>query len=236
MTDEQGPRLKFKDRPPEMQPREKLMEQGAQALSEAELFAILLRTGTPDRDVLALAQALLDVSGGLEGLLCQDFDTLCALKGIGRTKACTLMATIEIGRRLVRVKHSRETGICDSFSAAMVLRGNFRNNEQETFHVLYMDARNTVIAIKELFVGTVNGANVHLRDIFREAVRLNAVSFIIGHNHPSGDLTPSRDDLLVTRRVREAATLLGIGFFDHLIFGDLEEENYLSFKDAGYLD
>lgn len=227
---------KIKDRPPELQPREKLMTQGVQSLSETELLAILLRTGTAKRDVLELAQTVLETAGGLEGLLCQDMHTLCDINGIGQTKACTLMATIEIGRRLVRIGSKKEMGICDSFGAAAALRENFRSDEQEAFHVLYLDARNRVIEVKELFIGTVNGANVHPRDIFREAVRHNAVGLIIGHNHPSGDLIPSREDLLLTKRVREGARLLGLSFLDHIILGSLQEEHYFSFKDAGYLE
>lgn len=228
--------VKMKDRPPDLQPREKLIDKGAQSLSEAELLAILLRTGTTKYGVLEMAQALLDQVGGLEGLLCQNMEKLCDINGIGQTKACTLMATIEIGRRLVRVGNRREMGICDSFSAAAVLRENFRSDEQESFHALYLDARNRLIEVKELFLGTVNSANTHPRDIFREAVRANAVSLIIGHNHPSGDLTPSRDDLAFTKRVREGATLLGLNLLDHIIIGNLEGNSYLSLKDAGYLD
>ena len=130
-----GPRpesLKIKERPLEAQPREKLMHEGARHLSETELLAILLRTGTAKRDVLKLAQAVLDEAGGLEGLLCQDMEDLCAINGIGQTKACTLMATIEIGRRLVRMGSRRETGICDSFGAAAALRENFHSDEQES--------------------------------------------------------------------------------------------------------
>lgn len=234
-----GPRpesLKIKERPLEAQPREKLMHEGARHLSETELLAILLRTGTAKRDVLKLAQAVLDEAGGLEGLMCQDMEDLCAINGIGQTKACTLMATIEIGRRLVRMGSRRETGICDSFGAAAALRENFHSDEQESFHVLYLDARNKIIEVKELFRGTVDRANVHPRDIFREAVRHNAVGLIVGHNHPSGDLTPSRDDLLLTKRVREGAELLGLSFLDHIILGSVQGESYFSFKDAGYLE
>ncbi|MEE0511147.1 MAG: DNA repair protein RadC [Peptococcaceae bacterium] len=228
--------LKIKDRPPELQPREKLILKGAQQLTETELLAILLRTGTAKCDVLELAQMVLEEAGGLEGLLCQDMKALCAIKGIGQTKACTLMATIEIGRRLVRLGSSKEMGICDSFGAAAALRENFHSDEQESFHVLYLDARNKIIDVKELFRGTVNGTNVHPRDIFREAVRLNAVGLIVGHNHPSGDLTPSREDLLLTKRVREGAALLGLSFLDHIILGGMYSESYFSFKDAGYLE
>lgn len=233
MTAQDG--LKIKDAP-ELQPREKLTRQGARRLSDTELLAILLRTGTTERDVLALAQAVLDDAGGLAGLLGQDMDTLCAVKGIGQTKACTLMATIEIARRLVRTRVGSEQSICDSFSAQAVLRENFRTGEQEAFHALYLDARHRPIAVKEIFLGTVDSVHVHPRDIFREAVRVGAVSLIIGHNHPSGDLTPSSDDFLLTKRVREGAELLGLNFLDHIILGHLTSDTYLSFKDAGYLE
>lgn len=228
---------KIKERPPEMRPRERLMEDSAQSLNNAELLAILLQTGTVDRGVLELADDILIASGGLEGLLRQNLASLCDFKGVGPGKACMLLAAIELGRRLsLLASRQNERRVRDAESAAWFLRGDIRSDEQESFHVLYLDAKNNVIEVKELFVGTVNGANVHPRDIFREAVRLNAVSLIIGHNHPSGDLTPSRDDLLLTKRVREAAALMGINFLDHIILAGSQDTQYLSFQDAGYLE
>ena len=229
--------IRLKDRPPEMRPRERLMEGSPQNLSTSELLAILLGTGTSEHGVTELADIVLIESGGLEGLLRQSMASFCAIKGIGPSKACTLLAAIELGRRLALANVQRASRrVSDTESAAWLLRANLRTEEQESFHVLYLDARHQLIETKELFVGTVNGANVHPRDIFREAVRLNAVALIIGHNHPSGDLTPSGEDLLMTKRVREGAALLGLSFLDHIIIAGLNDEAYFSFKDAGFLE
>ncbi len=232
-----GIRPKFRERPPEMRPRERLIADSAKSLNNAELLAILLQTGNGERDVLTLAEDILITSGGLEGLLRQNLHSLCEIKGIGPGKACMLLAAIELGCRFSHLQAGQaQRQVRDSESAAWYLRGNIHNSEQESFHVLYLDAKNNILEVRELFVGTVNGASVHPRDIFREAVRLNAVSLIIGHNHPSGDLTPSRDDLLLTRRVREASALMGINFLDHIIVAGAQDSRYLSFQDAGYLE
>lgn len=111
-----------------------------------------------------------------------------------------------------------------------------RSPEQEAFAVLYLNAKNIVIDARTLFIGTVNGANVHPRDIFREAVRHNAVSLIVGHNHPSGDVRPSREDVLLTKRLQEAAKIIGVNFLDHIILGTTSDGEYLSFKDNGYME
>lgn len=228
----------LKHRPLNLQPRERLMNESADCLTEAELLAILLRTGTRERDVLALSETVLKESGGLEGLLGQNMQSLCAIKGIGQTKACTLLATIEIGRRLVRASKKHEkTRISDSQSAAEILYPLLRSDEQETFFVIYLDAKNQVIhQPRALFIGTINGAHVHLRDIFREAVKYNAVSLIVGHNHPSGDVNPSKEDLRLTKRIQEAADIIGVRFLDHIILATSFDSQYLSFRDKGYLD
>ena len=237
MDTEKTSNVPMKDRPPEMQPRERLMNDSAQSLSTAELLAILLRTGTTQDDVLQLAGKVLTEAGGLEGMLQQNMASLCKIKGIGEAKACTLLAAIELGRRLMLANRAkREVCIDSSIKAAEVIRSRMRYDEQEAFHVLYLDVKNRLIDEKELFVGTVNGANVHQRDIFREAVRLNAVRLIVGHNHPSGDLSPSKEDILLTRRIEQAASIIGIEFLDHVIVGTILDNEYFSFKEHGYLD
>lgn len=227
---------RFKDRPLELRPRERLIQGSPQDLSNSELLAILLQTGTVLHNVTDLAAIVLTHTGGLEGLLHQNMRSLCEIKGIGPSKACMLLAAIELGRRLALVQSQQESKrITTSASAAWFIRTQIRNSEQESFHALYLDAKHSLIAAKELFVGTANSANVHPRDIFREAVRLNAVALIIGHNHPSGDLTPSTSDLKLTKRLRQAAELLGISLLDHIIVADPRSEAYLSFKENGYL-
>lgn len=229
--------IKIKDRPPELQPRERLMRESAQALSSEELLAILLRTGTQKQDVLELAREVLLRAGGLEGMLTQNMQSLCDINGIGPTKACTLLAAIEIGHRLARASRAKDKQpVQCAGDAADFLRTVIRSHEQESFAVLYLNAKNVVIDARTLFIGTVNGANVYPRDIFREAVRRNAVSIIVGHNHPSGDVTPSREDFLLTERLQDAADIIGINFLDHIILGTNGDMKYLSFKDNGYMD
>lgn len=229
--------IKIKDRPPELQPRERLMSESAQVLSSEELLAILLRTGTQKQDVLELAREVLLRAGGLEGMLTQNMQSLCEINGIGPTKACTLLAAIEIGHRLARASRDKDKApVQCAEDAADFLHTVIRSDEQEAFAVLYLNAKNIVIDARVLFIGTVNGANVHPRDIFREAVRRNAVGIIVGHNHPSGDVNPSREDLLLTKRLQEAADIIGINFLDHLILGTNGGMKYLSFKDNGYMD
>ena len=229
--------VKIKDRPPELQPRERLMSESAQVLSSEELLAILLRTGTRKQDVLELSREVLVRAGGLEGMLTQNMHSLCEINGIGPTKACTLLAAIEIGRRLARASRAKEKEpIREAKDAADYLRTVIRSPEQEAFAVLYLNAKNIVIDARTLFIGTVNGANVHPRDIFREAVRHNAVSLIVGHNHPSGDVRPSREDVLLTKRLQEAAEIIGVNFLDHIILGTTSDREYLSFKENGYME
>lgn len=229
--------IKIKDRPPELQPRERLMSESAKVLSSEELLAILLRTGTQKQDVLELSREVLLRAGGLEGMLTQNMQSLGEINGIGPTKACTLLAAIEIGHRLARASRAKDKeSIRASEDAADLLRMVIRSHEQEAFAVLYLNAKNVVIDARTLFIGTVNGANVHPRDIFREAVRRNAVSIIVGHNHPSGDVTPSREDFSLTKRLQEAAKIIGVNFLDHIILATNGDMKYLSFKDNGYIE
>lgn len=236
MTKKVSGAVKIKDRPPELQPRERLMRESAQVLSSEELVAILLRTGTQKQDVLELSREVLLRSGGLEGMLIQNMHSLCEIDGIGPTKACTLLAAIEIGYRLARASRVKDQEpIQCAQEAADYLRTVIRTHEQEVFAVLYLNVKNIVIEAKPLFVGTVNGASVHPRDIFREAVRCNAVSIIVGHNHPSGDVSPSREDVLLTERLQEAAHIIGVALLDHIILGTKNDMHYLSLKDNGYI-
>ena len=235
MSEEKKPTMK--ERPSDLQPRERLIAQSPRALSTAELFAILLHTGTSEKDVLSLSNDLLMAVGGLEGMLDQTVESLCRVKGVGPAKAATLLAAVELARRLLHLEKKRDQQeVCDAASAARALRANLRVSEQECFMVLLLDVKNRLIGSRELFVGTVNSTNVHPRDIFRESVRMNAVSVIVGHNHPSGDLNPSKADIALTRRLLDAGKIMGIPLLDHIIVGDFFEETYLSFKEENLLD
>lgn len=229
-------KISIKDRPQDLQPRERLMSEGAGALSSAELFAILLNTGTSEKNVLELAEDVLLYAGGLEGMLGQSIKSLCTIKGIGPAKATTLLAALEIARRILKLEQRKKHDVIDSAAAAAVaLRVNLQTAEQEAFQVLYLDVKNRLLGTRELFRGTVNGANVHPRDVFREAVKYNAVSVIVGHNHPSGDIRPSSADEALTRRLAEAGKIMGIPLLDHVIVSDWSSEDYFSFKEKGLL-
>lgn len=229
-------KISIKDRPQDLQPRERLMSEGAGALSNAELFAILLNTGTSEKNVLELAEDVLLYAGGLEGMLGQSIKSLCTIKGIGPAKATTLLAAVEIARRILKLERRKKHDVIDSAAAAAVaLRVNLQTAEQEAFQVLYLDVKNRLLGTCELFRGTVNGTNVHPRDVFREAVKYNAVSVIVGHNHPSGDIRPSSADEALTRRLAEAGKIMGIPLLDHVIVSDWSSEDYFSFKEKDLL-
>lgn len=229
-------KAKISECPPEMRPRERLLYDSARSLSNYELLAILLQTGTTDRDVLELAQEVLVQCNGLEGLLHATKEKLCSIRGIGQGKACTLLASVEISRRLMETNVSyKRPQITHPSIAASVFRHAMSKGQQETFHVVYLDTKHYVIDNREVFVGTLNNSLVHMRDIFREAVQLNAHAIIVGHNHPSGDVTPSQADCSITRRIQETGQILDIPLLDHIIIGKIHTNHYLSMKEEGYM-
>lgn len=231
-----GQKTKISECPVEMRPRERLLCDSAKSLSNYELLAILLQTGTAECDVLELAKEVLVQCNGLEGMLHTNKEALCAIRGIGQGKACTLLAAVEISRRLMETKVSyTRPKITSPDIAESVFRHAMSNSQQETFHVAYLDTKHMVIDNKEIFVGTLNASMVHMRDIFREAVQLNAHAIIVGHNHPSGDITPSSADCAVTKRIQETGALLEIPLLDHIIIGKIHTNNFLSMKEEGYM-
>jgi DNA repair protein RadC len=224
------------ERPLEMRPRERLLYDSPLSLSNAELIAILLQTGTSGRDVLELADDVLLRFEGLAGLGKATPEELLAIKGVGQSKACMILAAVEISRRLSKEGRGySRPHITGTLAAAQSLRDHMTRNDQETFHALYLDAKHTLICDKELFVGTLNYSLVHVRDIFRHAVRCNAAAVIVGHNHPSGDVTPSREDKEVTKKIVEAGKLLDIPVLDHIIVGNLNSDRFLSMHEEGYV-
>jgi DNA repair protein RadC len=200
------------------------------ALSNAELLAILLRVGTPGENVVALSTRLLSQFGGLAGLAKASFGELADIKGIGVAKTAQLKAAIELGRRLLITSPDARPQITSPLDAANLLMLEMGSLEQEHLRALLLDTKNRVLASPTVYVGNVNSSIIRVSEIFREAVRENATAIIVAHNHPSGDPTPSPEDVQVTRSIVEAGSLLGIDVLDHLVIG---HQRFISLKERG---
>ena len=221
----------MKQMPLEEQPYEKLEKFGSKVLTDAELLAIILRTGTKDTSSLQVARDILDTHGrGLSGIHVLSENELQRIKGIGRVKALQLKAIAEISARLSKSMSLNLYKVTSPKSVAQVYMEEMRYLEQEHIKVVFLDTKNGIIADKTISVGTVNASLVDPREIFKEALRYKAVSIIMLHNHPSGDPEPSEADVQVTRVVRDAGRLLNILLIDHIVIGD---GSYISFKEKG---
>lgn len=230
MTEDQG--LLIKDLPLEERPREKLEMLGAAALSNAELLAILLRTGSAQESAVQLAARLLSRSGGLRLLPGLSLEEMMEIKGLGPAKAIQIKAALELGRRLATLPPDEAERITSPQRAAGLFMEQLRYKRKEYFMILLLNTKNHVISKEEISVGSLNASIVHPREIFNIPLRKSAASVILVHNHPSGDPSPSQEDLEVTRRLVEAGNILGIAVRDHLIIGD---GCYFSFKEKGLL-
>jgi len=227
---ERQPRYRITDLATSERPRERLAALGAGALSKAELIAILLRTGIEGLNAVQLAQNLLIDLGGLAGLHRVPYEELCSRRGIGPAKAAQLKAAVELGRRLgVALPEERPT-IQSPDDAAALLLYEMGAMEQEHLRVLLLDTRNRLIRTIEVYRGSLNTSLIRVGEVFRDAVRSNAASIIIVHNHPSGDPTPSPEDVNVTRALVEAGRLLDIEVLDHLVIG---KNCFVSLKSKG---
>lgn len=211
-------------------PRERLYSLGAKVLSNAELIAILLRVGVPGENAVQVSQRLLYKFKGLGGLHRAPFDELCEQHGIGAAKAAQIKAAIELGRRLNEEGPIERAVINSPADAADLVRYEMGALEQEHLRVMLLDRRNKVMEISEIYRGSVNSSQVRVGEVFKEAVRKNASSLIVIHNHPSGDPTPSPDDVAVTRAIIQAGKLLDIDVLDHLVIG---EGKWVSLKERG---
>jgi DNA repair protein RadC len=228
--------LKIREMPQDDRPREKLIARGADALTDAELIAILLRTGRVGRNVVEIARDLLKEYGSLEGASRCGIKELRKIAGIGETKAVELVAAFSLGKRLAREKLSRQK--LDSPELIYELVGaEMRMLRKESLRVALLDTRYHLIRVEEISLGSLNESIAHPRDVFRPAVISSAYAVIVVHNHPSGDPSPSQADHGLTRRLAEAAELLQIKLLDHIIIGAPAEGRapYFSFKEAGVL-
>lgn len=209
-----------KEMPPEERPRERMARAGAQALSSAELLAIILRLGVGGENVLSMAQRILANFGGLGGLARADFSQLTAERGLGPAKASQILAALELGRRLMAESPEERWQIRAPSDAAHILMPVIGHQEQEHFVVLYLDTRNRVTDRETLYKGSLNTSLVRTAEVFRGAVRRNCAAVIVAHNHPSGDPNPSPEDVALTRRLVDAGKLLEIPVLDHVIIGE----------------
>lgn len=220
----------IKELPEGERPRERLEHYGAAALSTAELIAIILRVGTRDENVLRLAQRLLTAYGGLAGLAQAPFSELVEIKGMGAAKVTQLKAAFELGRRLlVAAPHERPT-VRSPTDVANLLLLEMGLLEQEHLRTVLLDSKNHVLKVHTVYIGSLNTTAVRVGELFREAIRLNCAALIVAHNHPSGDPTPSPEDVQVTRQIVEAGKLLNIDVLDHLIIG---QARWVSLKERG---
>lgn len=211
-------------------PRERLATLGPQALTNAELIAILLRVGVPGENAVEVGQRLLQKFGGLSGLHRTPIKELIEQHGIGEAKAAQIKAAIELGRRLTVDAPDEKMTINSPADAAALVHYEMSALEQEHLRVILLDRRNRVLEIVEVYKGSVSSSQVRVGELFKEAIRTNASALIVIHNHPSGDPTPSPDDVAVTRAITQAGKLLDVDVLDHLVIG---QGKWVSLKERG---
>lgn len=222
----------IKDIPEEERPRERLAKYGAEVLSNSELLAIILRTGTPSESALDIANRLLKGGNGIRGLYELNFEELRAIRGIGKAKASQIKASLELGRRLKTYRGVNSPYVKSPNDAAELVMEDMRYLKKEFLRLMMLNTKNMIIAIKDISIGSLNSSIVHPREIFVEAIKVSSASIIMCHNHPSGDPSPSQEDIDVTKRVYEAGRIVGIDLLDHIIIGD---GRYLSLKEKGII-
>jgi DNA repair protein RadC len=209
----------IKDLPSEARPRERLQAFGAQALSNEELVAIILRSGTQSSNVLEVARSLLSRHDGLGGINRASLVELAQAHGVGSVKAIDLKAAFELGKRLLTLAPEERPQLTGPQDAYALLRGEMSLLEQESVRVILLNTKNRVQAVSQVSLGSLNSSVVRVGEVFKEAVRQQAAAIVMAHNHPSGDPTPSPEDIAITRKVVEAGELLDIKVLDHVIIG-----------------
>lgn len=214
-------------------PRERLLDYGPEALSNQELLAVLLRTGSKSDNVMEVAGNILGEFPSLYDLKAASLEELMAIRGIGQIKAIELQATMELGQRIQRSLQPKLGKVRSSFDLAFRLIEELKDYQQEHFICLYLNTKNEIIQKQTLFKGSLNQSIAHPREIFRVAVRFSAARLIVVHNHPSGNPKPSENDLAFTRRLKECGDMMGIDLLDHIITG---HDKYISLREEGFFD
>ena len=223
--------MAISDWPEEERPREKLLAKGSSALSDAELLAIFLRTGIQGKTAVDLSRDLLSAFGGLRQLLNASQPEFCIHKGLGPAKYSQLQAVLEMGRRHLFENVSRGNALTSPADTRQFLAAHLRDFSHEVFAALFLDQRHRVICYEELFTGTIDGASVHPREVVKKALSYNAAAIIFAHNHPSGVAEPSTADERITRRLKDALSLVDVRVLDHFVVGD----DIVSFAERGLL-
>ncbi|PJF49039.1 MAG: JAB domain-containing protein [Chloroflexi bacterium] len=223
-------RARICDIPEGERPRERFREIGGTGMSQRELLAIILRSGAEGVSALQLADAVLMKFGGLIGLAHASLDELQQVHGIGPVKAIEIKAALELGRRLALSTPDTRPQVKTPADAAQLLMPNMSLLEQEEVRIVLLDTRNRVLGTSMIYRGSLNGASVRVGEVFREAIRSNCASIIFAHNHPSGDPSPSAEDVAVTRALVQAGKLLNIEVLDHII---IAHNRYVSLKEQG---
>lgn len=219
------------DWPEAEKPREKLLQKGADSLSDAELLAIFLRTGIKGLTAVDLARNLLDDFGSLKALLKADEKTFCTNKGLGRAKYAQLQAVLEMGRRHLFESIQRGDALTSPDDTRQYLKAQLQTYPHEVFACLFLDNRHRVISFEKMFYGTIDGASVYPREVVRKAMDKNAAAVIFAHNHPSGVAEPSKADEQITQKLKSALELVDIRVLDHIVVGD----ELVSFAERGLL-
>jgi len=220
------------DLPKSERPRERLLRYGPDTLSNADLLAIILRTGTQKENIVTLCNNLIKESGGLNGLLSMELEEFMKLHGIGKAKAAQLIALSELSKRFRSFRSGDVYKITQPKDAADYVMESMRNLNVEHLRVIMLNTKNLVISTKDVSVGSLNASIVHPREVFCEAIKKRSASIIICHNHPSGDPTPSCEDINISKRLKECGGIIGIELLDHLIIGD---GVFISLKEKGIL-
>ncbi len=220
------------DWPREERPREKLLAHGPTALSNAELLALFIQTGTRGASAVDVARTALDRAQGLRGLLDLEAGRLATLPGIGPARSALLKAAVELAARYLEERVRRSDAITSPIQTTRFLCARLRSRPHEIFACLFLDNRHRVIRFEEMFRGTIDGASVHPREVAKRALELNAAALIAAHNHPSGVAEPSLSDQAITKKLRDALALVDVRLLDHFVIGDGE---VVSFVERGWL-
>lgn len=224
--------FRIKDIEASKRPREKMMLEGIENLSNEELLAILINTGSKETSAIGLSSRILSKSNGIKGLVEMDLNSLQEIKGIGPAKATTIFAAMELSRRISKVIGKQRFEINSPQSIAQLFMEELRYKNKEVVKVLLLDTKNNIISDTIVSEGSLNASIVHPREVYLEAIKRSANKIVVVHNHPSGDPNPSNEDLKITQRLQESGKILGIELLDHIIIGDgvycsLRELNYI---------
>jgi DNA repair protein RadC len=217
---------------PEERPRERLLARGAESLSDAELIAIFLRTGVKGHSALDIARELLARFGSVSALFAADFTALSVTTGLGSAKCAQLVAVMEVARRALRETMSRGNALSSPRAVRDFLRLKLQNRPHEVFAAVFLDAQNRVLAVEELFRGTLTQTSVYPREVVKRALHFNAAALIFAHNHPSGVAEPSRSDEALTQALKQALALVDVKVLDHFVIGG---GTAMSFAERGLL-